>query len=177
MVFTNKNKESIHLYISSHSGEDRILGKGNSTFRKPPRFNNKILKYIINQINLQKYIDESIVVSLNYYSDERIHFLFKVENSKEFPGSILVVFISSLISKKALLPFRKVSIDKRVFIEESYTDIVKQIDASKFEAAKVRMLNDKINEERVRLNKEQGLIPPLRNITGLKIVKKKDATK
>ena len=172
MIFRDPTtNQLIHLCNTKHTSDERAIAKGNSLFRVPPKFNLNVFKKIISKLNIMNHIDEYIVAVLEYNDKERIHFLIKVENSQIHDDAIAVVLVSSLIAN-TILPFKKVSIDKRFFIEISFHDILAELEQEKI-MNKTRR-EEQEEKHRLRSIESRATARPLREITGLKIVKKKD---
>ncbi len=174
MVFKDSSTNSTFTLTITNHINDRYNVKGNETFRIPPKFNLHIFKSIVNKINnILKFNNEYIVVNMEYDSKERIHFLLKIEDSLIEPGTYTIVLISSLISKNSILPYKDVSINKRILIETSFPEILLEIENEKKEKKRL----DAEREEKSRLRaierKKTAYISPLNGTgTGLKIIKK-----
>lgn len=162
---TNINKH-IHLINTNHTKINRAYEKGNLKYRLPPSFNNTLFKSIISSINLSSFLNEYIVLVLDYDFKEKLNLLIKVEFFDN-NDSVSVVLISSLITKNSILPFKRVSIEHRFFLDNSYENFLNQIKEDKINKLKT----SRIMEENFRMNNLNKNIKPLRNT--LTIVKKK----
>lgn len=160
-LFNEKTNQLITLKFTKHLNDPRFL-KNNENYRIPPEFNKDICKYLVKLIDTNKYMNQYVVLRMQYFEDEKINFLFKVEQNRFKLDLIDIILVSSIITHK-LFPYSKIPLTNRIYEHNNYSFYIDMYNKEQ------TLQKEEQKEEQIKQIKRN------KNLPGLKIIKKKES--